>query len=186
MRDQTFTTTRRHLLWTAGAGAVLLAGAFLLGVQAGKQSVALKRPLPADSAEPLDELPEPLIDQLQIFETAPPADKPVQLPPAPKAEAEAPKSDDAKPADKAPDKADVKKADAKAELWTLQLVSTADPIEARKVASEAKAAGYPATIAKDKGAYKVRLSKSGDRAAMDAAAAKLKKTGLKPFAMKAE
>jgi cell division protein FtsN len=173
MRDQPFTSTRRHLLWTAGAGAVLLAGVFLLGVQAGKQSVALRRALPADSAEPLDELPEPLIDQLQIFETAPPSDKPVQLPPAPAAP---------------PPKGDAPKADAaKAEdRWTLQLVSTPDAAEAKKVAAQAKAAGYPATIAKDKGAYKVRLAKATDRATADATAAKLKKAGIKSFAVKAD
>lgn len=170
MRDQTFTSTRRHLLWTAGAGAVLLAGAFLLGVQAGKQSVALRRPLPADSAEPLDELPEPLIDQLQIFETTQAPDKPIQLPPAPSS----PPKDDAK-------------ADAKAEdRWTLQLVSTPDAAEAKKVAAQAKAAGHPATIAKEKGVYKVRLAKATDRATADATAAKLKKAGFKPFAVKAD
>ncbi|HET8900879.1 MAG TPA: SPOR domain-containing protein [Holophagaceae bacterium] len=170
MRDQTFTSTRRHLLWTAGAGAVLLAGAFLLGVQAGKQSVALRRPLPADSAEPLDELPEPLIDQLQIFETTQAPDKPIQLPPAPSS----PPKDDAK-------------ADAKTEdRWTLQLVSTPDAAEAKKVAAQAKAAGHPATIAKEKGVYKVRLAKATDRATADATAAKLKKAGFKPFAVKAD
>ena len=179
MRDQTFTSTRRHLLWTAGAGAVLLAGAFLLGVQAGKQSSALKRPLPADSAEPLDELPEPLIDQLQIFETAPPSDKPIQLPPAPKP-AEAPKAAD-KPAAKAPDKT----AEQSHERWTLQLLSTPDPAEAKKISSASKAAGFPAYIIKDKGTFKVRLSKATDRPTADAAAAKLKKAGIGSFAVKA-
>ena len=171
MRDQTFTSTRRHLLWTAGAGAVLLAGAFLLGVQAGKQSVALRRPLPADSAEPLDELPEPLIDQLQIFETTQAPDKPVQLPPAPSS----PPKDDAK--------ADAPKAE---DRWTLQLVSTPDAAEAKKIAAQAKAAGHPATITKEKGVYKVRLAKATDRATADATAAKLKKAGFKPFAVKSE
>jgi len=175
MRDQTFTSTRRHLLWTAGAGAVLLAGVFLLGVQAGKQSVALRRPLPTDSAEPLDELPENLVDQLQIFETAPPADKPVQLPPAP---APAPPKDDTK---------DAPKAEAKTgDRWTLQLISTPDAAEAKKIAAQAKAAGHPATIAKEKGVYKVRLAKAADRATTDATAAKLKKAGFKPFAVKAD
>lgn len=175
MRDQTFTSTRRHLLWTAGAGAVLLAGAFLLGVQAGKQSVALKRALPADSAEPLDELPEPLIDQLQIFETAPPSGKPVQLPPVPKPEP--PKTDAGSDA----------KTDAKSDdRWTLQLLSTPDATEAKKVAAHAKATGHPATVVKEKGVYKVRLAKSSDRATADATAAKLKKAGIKSFAVKAE
>ncbi|HET6330198.1 MAG TPA: SPOR domain-containing protein [Holophagaceae bacterium] len=171
MRDQTFTSTRRHLLWTAGAGAVLLAGAFLLGVQAGKQSVALRRPLPTDSAEPLDELPEKLIDQLQIFETTQAPDKPVQLPPAPGS----PPKDDAK--------AEAPKAD---DRWTLQLVSTPDAAEAKKIAAQAKAAGHPATVVKDKGVYKVRLAKATDRATADATAAKLKKAGIKSFAVKAD
>ncbi len=179
MRDQTFTSTRRHLLWTAGAGAVLLAGAFLLGVQAGKQSVALKRALPADSAEPLDELPEPLIDQLQIFETAPPSGKPVQLPPVPKAE---PPKPDANADTKTDSKTDAKAGDR----WTLQLLSTPDAAEAKKIAARAKAAGHPATVVKEKGVYKVRLAKSTDRATADATAAKLKKAGIKSFAVKAE
>jgi cell division protein FtsN len=169
--SQPITTTPRHILWAAGAGAALLAGAFLLGVQAGKQSVALHRPLPADSSEPLQELPENLIDQLQTFEAAPPSDKPIQLPPAPKAE-DAPKPADASPKD--------------ADLWTLQLVATPDAAEARKVAATAKAAGFPASIQKEKGAYKVRLAKGGPRPAMDAAALKLKKAGIKSFAVKAE
>ena len=175
MRDQTFTSTRRHLLWTAGAGAVLLAGAFLLGVQAGKQSSALKRPLPADSAEPLDELPEPLIDQLQIFETAPPSDKPLQLPPAPKSA----------DTSKAPDKTADKTTDSSAERWTLQLLSTPDPAEAKNISSASKAAGFSAYIIKDKGTFKVRLSKATDRPTADAAAAKLKKAGIGSFAVKA-
>lgn len=171
--SQPITTTHRHILWAAGAGAALLAGAFLLGVQAGKQSVALRRPLPADSAEPLQELPENLIDQLQTFEAAPPGDKPIQLPPAPTA----PAPQAAKPADAASKDAD---------QWTLQLVATPDATEARKVAAAAKAAGFPAAIQKEKGAYKVRLTKHGDRAAMDAAGIKLKKAGIKSFAVKAD
>ena len=181
MRDQTFTTTRRHLLWTAGAGAVLLAGAFLLGVQAGKQSVALRAPLPADSAEPLQELPEDLLNQINVFETAAPDGKPLQLAPAPKVE---PQTDG-----KADGKGDAKtgaKPDTPPDTWTLQLVSTPDPGEARKVAAAAKAAGFPASVLKDGGAYKVRLAKHGDRAAMDAVAVKLKKAGLKSFAVKAD
>ncbi len=179
MRDQTFTSTRRHLLWTAGAGAVLLAGAFLLGVQAGKQSVALRRTLAADSGEPLDELPEPLIDQLQIFETAPPTDKPAPLPPAPSAPPkDAVKSDAPKETPKAEDRTE--------DRWTLQLVSTADAAEAKKVAAQAKAAGHPATLLKDKGTYKVRLTKITDRATADATAVQMKKAGFKPFAVKAD
>ncbi|MBS1766607.1 MAG: SPOR domain-containing protein [Acidobacteria bacterium] len=172
--SQPITTTHRHILWAAGAGAALLAGAFLLGVQAGKQSVALRRPLPADSAEPLQELPENLIDQLQTFEAAPPSDKPIQLPPAPTAPAPQ-AANPAKPADAAPKDAD---------QWTLQLVSTPDAAEARKVAAAAKAAGFPAAIQKEKNTYKVRLTKHGDRAAMDATAVKLKKVGIKSFAVK--
>lgn len=174
MRDQTFTTTRRHLLWTAGAGAVLLAGAFLLGVQAGKQSVALRAPLPADSAEPLQELPEDLLNQINVFETAAPDGKPLQLAPAPKVEPKADTTNNPAPAKDA------------GGTWTLQLVSTPDPGEARKVAAAAKAAGFPASVLKDGHAYKVRLAKHGDRAAMDAVAVKLKKAGLKSFAVKAD
>jgi cell division septation protein DedD len=161
--------------------------AFVLGVQVGKQSAALHRPLQKGVEDELKELPEPLMDQLKIFE----GDGPDKLVPTQKVDAAAPKAEAqptakpeakpaAKPEAKAPDKP------APAEVWTLQLLATAEAAEAKRAADKAKAAGFATTTVKEKGQLKVRLAKSADRAAMDKTAEKLKKAGFKPFAVKVE
>ncbi len=194
---QTVVTSQRHILWAAGAGVGLLAAAYLLGVQVGKQSVALRKPLPSAASDgDLKELPEPLLDQLQAFEgeTGAPKLVPAQpAPPAPKADAKpdakADAKSEAKPDAKADEKAakpDAKQATKAAGPWTLQLVSTKDPDEAKRVAKKAEAAGFHTVQVKEKGVVKVRLADHTDRAAADAAAEKLKKAGLKPFATKVD
>jgi hypothetical protein len=180
----------QSILWVAGVGVGLLTLVFVLGVQVGKQSAALRRPQQKGVEEELRELPEPLVDQLKIFE----GDGPDKLVPTPKIDATAPKADskaDSKPDTKADSKLDAK-ADAKPEkapepeLWTLQLISTAELAEAKLVADKAKATGFATTTVREKGQSKVRLAKPGTRAAMDKVAERLKKAGFKPFAMKVE
>jgi hypothetical protein len=169
-RDQ-ISITSQAILWVAGVGVGLLTLAFVMGVQVGKQSAALRRPAVRTGEEDLRDLPEPLVDQLKVFE----GDGPDKLVPAPRVDATAPAAKDTAPAP-AP----------AAGHWTLQLVATPDAAEARRVADRAKAAGFATTTVKEKGQVKVRLSKASDRAAMDRTAEKLKKAGFKPFAVKAE
>lgn len=165
------TITSQSILWVAGMGVGLLTLAFVLGVQVGKQSAALRRPAQRGVEDELKDLPEPLLDQLKIFE----GEGPDKLVPTPRVDTTAPKAEP---------KVEAKTAETGA--WTLQLVATADPAEAKRTADKAKAAGFPTTTLKDKGQLKVRLAKPADRAAMDKAAEKLKKAGFKPFAVKAE
>ena len=171
-RDQ-ISIGSQSILWVAGVGVGLLTLAFVLGVQVGKQSAALRRPMLKGVDEELKELPEPLVDQLKLFE----GDGPDKLVPTQKVDATAPKEEP---------KPDAKAAEKPADTWTLQLVSTADAAEAKRTAEKAKAAGFATTTVKDKGQLKVRLAKSADRATTDKTAEKLKKAGFKPFAMKAE
>jgi cell division septation protein DedD len=145
----------------------------------GKQSAALRRPLQKGVEEELKDLPEPLMDQLKIFE----GEGPDKLVPTPKVDAGLPK-EEAKPPVKSEAKAPEKAAEP--EAWTLQLVATEEAAEARRVALKAKAAGFATTTVKEKGQFKVRLTKPADRTTMDKAAEKLKKAGFKPFAMKVE
>jgi len=177
-RDQ-ISIQSQSLLWVAGVGVGLLTLAFVLGVQVGKQSAALRRPAQKGMEEELKDLPEPLLDQLKIFE----GEGPDKLVPTPKVEAVTPKVDaksETKPDTKATEKP------AEPEAWTLQLVATGDAAEARKTADKAKAAGFATTTLKEKGQFKVRLTKSSERAAADKTAEKLKKAGFKPFAVKVE
>jgi cell division protein FtsN len=173
-RDQ-ISISSQSILWVAGVGVGLLTLAFVLGVQVGKQSAALRRPLQRGVEEELKDLPEPLVDQLKLFE----GDGPDKLVPAQKVEATTPKEvpkPEAKPAG----------GPAETEAWTLQLVATADAAEAKRVADKAKAAGFATATLKDKGQVKVRLARPASRAAMDKTAEKLKKAGFKPFAVKVE
>ncbi|WP_243317823.1 SPOR domain-containing protein [Geothrix paludis] len=173
-RDQ-ISIGSQSILWVAGVGVGLVTLAFVLGVQVGKQGAALRRPAQKGVEEELRDLPEPLVDQLKIFE----GDSPDKFVAAPRVDATAPK-----PEPKAEPRSEA--APSASGAWTLQLVSTSDAAEAKRVADKAKAAGFATTTLKDKGHLKVRLAKSADRAAIDKTAEKLKKAGFKPFAVKAE
>ena len=99
-RDQ-ISIGSQSILWVAGLGVGLVTLAFVLGVQVGKQSAALRRPVQKSIDEEMKELPEPLVDQLKIFE----GDGPDKLVPAAKVDAVAPKEEpkaEAKPAVPAP------------------------------------------------------------------------------------
>jgi cell division protein FtsN len=169
-RDQ-ITIQSPSILWVGGVGVGLLTLAFVLGVQVGKQSAALHKPTQQSAEEDLKDLPEPLVDQLKIFE----GDGPDKLVPTPKVDAAAPK-EEPKPEAKAPE----------AGTWTLQLVATTDAAEAKRITDKAKAAGFATTTQTDQGQLKVRLAKPMDRATTDQLTEKLKKAGFKPFPVKAD
>ena len=190
---QIVTTTQHHILWAAGAGVLMLTAAYLLGVQVGKQGVAMRKPLPANSDEDLKDLPEPLVDQLQLLEgdqNQPPKLVPAQPAteapkPEPKPESKPETQADAKPQAKTEAKHEAKAA-SKPGPWTLQLVTTKDPEEAKRVAKKVEAAGFKTSTVKEKGLLKVRLQNHSDRPTVDTAAEQLKKAGFKPFAVKVD
>lgn len=176
---QTIVLSRQSILLVTAVGVGLLTLCYVLGVQVGKQSAALRATSSRGSGEELEELPAPLDDQLKALEasgfvkpvkpaanpekSAPEPPKPEPTKPEP-AKAEAPKTDDAK--------------------WTVQLVSTPDEAEAQRIAAKAKAAGFPTIVVKDKTLYKARLAKPAGRTEMDAAEEKLKAKGFKTFTVK--
>jgi cell division septation protein DedD len=161
------------ILWVAGMSVGFLTLAFVLGVQVGKQSAALRHPATAGMSQDLKELPEPLADQLKAMEPEP----------TPKPAAES------KPAEPTPTPKEEAKEEPKAEApagprWTLQLVATPDAAEAKRVMAKAKAAGFATIVVKDKKFHKVRLAEPGPKAEIEAAGEKLKKAGLKIALMK--
>ena len=169
-RDQ-ISIGSQSILWVAGVGVGLVTLAFVLGVQVGKQGAALRRPAQRGVEEELKDLPEPLLDQLKIFE----GDGPDKLVATPRVDAAT-----------APKEPRAEAAPAEEGAWTLQLVATSDAAEAKRVADKAKAAGFATTTLKDKGQLKVRLAKAADRTAIDKTAEKLKKAGFRPFAVKVD
>lgn len=191
VRDsQTVVLSRQAILLVTAVGVGLLTLCYVLGVQVGKQSAALRRPLSRDTGEELEELPATMAEQLKALEqtgsgTGFERPQEARAPEAPKAKApEAPKAKAAE----AP-KPEAKKAEpAKNEdgHWTLQLVSTPDAAEARTVAGKAKAAGFKTETLSEKGLFKVRLATATKRDAADVSMQKLKNHGFKPFAIKVD
>jgi len=192
---QTVILSRATILLVTGVGVGLLTLTYVLGVQVGKQSAALRQPRGRTSGEELTELPASLEEQLKLLDNrefektkkdAPRLEEPKV--PETKDVSEA-KPDVKTPEVKKPEskKPEAKKPEAKKttskgeERWTLQLVSTPDESEAKRVAEKSKAAGFTPTVVKEKGLFKVRLAKPGSRAEMEAAAARLKAKGQGSF-----
>lgn len=190
---QTVLLSRPTLLLVTGVGVGLMTLSYVLGVQVGKQSAALRRNSPKGAGEEMQELPMSMEEQLKAFEELDRIQRtPVEAKAEPKNEAKAeakaeepPKADpkpEAKKEAKPEPKADPKPGEGR---WTLQLVATPDAAEAKRVADKAKAAGFATTTLKDQKQFKVRLAQALPKAESDAAAAKLQAKGLKSFALKA-
>ncbi len=154
--------SRQAVVVVTSVGVGLLTLAFVLGVQVGKQTAALRAPQPRSVGEDLAELPASLKDQLKAFEGKEPASRP-----------EAPK----------PEPSPAPAAEAR---WTLQLIATPDAKEAKRTAERARTAGFPTTTLAERGQHKVRLARSGARSEIDTLAAKLQAKGLKSFPVKVE
>ncbi len=198
---QPIALSRQAVLLVTAVGVGLIATSYILGVQVGKGSASLRKPDAKSVDEQLKELPEPLLDQLKLFQPAekPEDSKPVPVadpaqprsaaPPAPEAKT-VPKAEaaDAKAEPKAASKPDAgpEPASGPAEKWTLQLVATPEKAEADRVAARARAAGFPARTVKDGKAWKVRLAKAAPKEAADATAERMRSAGFKPFAVRAD
>ena len=116
-RDQ-ISIGSQSILWVAGVGVGLVTLAFVLGVQVGKQGAALRRPAQRGVEEELKDLPEPLLDQLKIFE----GDGPDKLVATPRVHAAT-----------APKEPRAEAAPAEEGAWTLQLVATSDAAALRSM-----------------------------------------------------
>lgn len=173
---QTIVLSRQSILLVTAVSVGLLTLCYVLGVQVGKQSAALRNSASRGSGEELQELPASIEEQLKALQSKEmvKVEKIVPKPEAPKAQA--PEAQEAQPAE-------AKKEEPK---WTVQLVSTSDSAEAARIAAKAKAAGFATTTVKDKGAFKVRLAKPGSKADVDTLEAKLKGKGFKTFPVKLE
>jgi cell division septation protein DedD len=180
---QTIILSRPTILLVTGVGVGLLTLTYVLGVQVGKQSAALRQSRPRTAGEELTELPATLDEQLKHLDNR--EFEKVKRAQEPKPE-EAPNSVEAKPEVKKPEpRKEVPKAEAKGDgQWTLQLVATPDEAEAKRVAEKCKAAGFTPTVVKEKNQFKVRLAKPGSRIEMDVAAARLKAKGQGSFPVK--
>lgn len=201
--SQTVLLSRQAILLVTAVSVGLLTLCYVVGVQVGKQSAALRHPLSKDAGEELEELPATMADQLKALEQAGTGtgfEKPQKAPDATPATA-APGEDAPAPADAAkpkaseppkpeppkpkPAPADARKAETDVQ-WTLQLISTPDGAEAKAVMGKAKAAGFRAETITEKGLFKVRLASSMKREAADALIQKLRNHGFKPFAIKVD
>ncbi len=194
--SQTVVLSRQAILLVTAVGVGLLTLCYVLGVQVGKQSAALRRPLSRDTGEELEELPATMAEQLKALEQSGsgagferPQEAKAPEPPKPEAaKPEAAKPEAPKPAAKAPEPEAKKPEPAKKEegRWTVQLISTPDAAEAKAIAAKARAAGFRTDTLAEKGLFKVRLASPTPREAADASMQKLKTHGFKPFPIKVD
>ena len=182
---QSIVLSRQSILLVTAVSVGLLTLCYVLGVQVGKQSAAMRNSATRGSGEELQELPASIEDQLKALQSQEMVKTEKVTPKMEPSKAVEPEKQDPKPVNKEakPASPEAKKEEPK---WTLQLVSTTDSAEAGRIAAKAKAAGFATTTVKDKGTFKVRLAKAGLRADMDAAGSKLKDKGFKTYPVKAE
>jgi cell division septation protein DedD len=180
---QTIVLSRQSILLVTAVSVGLLTLCYVLGVQVGKQSAALRNSAARGSGEELQELPASIEDQLKTLQNQEMV-KTEKITP----KAEAPKAPEPEKQEPKPEPKDTKPAETKKDepKWTLQLVSTTDPAEAQRIAAKAKAAGFATTTVKDKNTFKVRLAKPASKPDIDAAEGKLKSKGFKTYPVKAE
>lgn len=202
--------SRQAILLVTAVGVGLLTLCYVLGVQVGKQSAALRRPQAKGAGEELEELPATMVDQLKALEqsgsgagfekpAAPdapggapaPAETPALAdgaakPPAGKESKEQPSRDARTPDLKGKATPEAPASTSGSPLWAAQIVSTPDAGEARAMAARARAAGFKTETVAEKGLYKVRVTPGLPRDAADAAMTRLRNHGFKPFAIKVD
>lgn len=178
---QSIVLSRQSILLVTAVSVGLLTLCYVLGVQVGKQSAALRDSASRGSGEALQELPASVEDQLKALQEQEMI-KTEKI--APKSEVpKAPESVKQEKKEAKPTSAEPKKEEPK---WTLQLVSTTDSAEAGRLAAKAKAEGFATTTFQDNGTFKVRLARSGPKTDMDAVESKLKGKGFKTYPVKVQ
>ena len=133
------------------------------GCRWASRAPALHRAHTRTTGEELAELPASIDEQLKLLDNREfeKTRKPEATPkPAEVKEEALPKAEPKKP--EASAKPETKPEAKGEEKWTLQLVSTPDETEAKRVAEKTKASGFTPTIVKGKGQFKVRLAKGGN------------------------
>jgi cell division protein FtsN len=189
--SQTVLLSRQAILLVTAVGVGLLTLCYVLGVQVGKQSAAMRHASSKGAGEELEDLPATMAEQLKALEKAGTAGFERPKPAEPKPEAKAPETKpaepkaEAKPEPKAPAKAEPKVTESEGH-WTLQVVSTPDAAEAKAMLAKVKGMGFKAETVNEKGLYKVRLVPAVKREAADASMQRLRNRGFKPFAVKVD
>jgi hypothetical protein len=192
---QFVTVSRQGIMVATLMGVVMLALFFVIGVLVGKSSLGQGGGRAKTLDEELNELPEPLDEQLKLFgsiegggaprverterprqEQAPaPVNKQEQAPPAaPQKQAAAvPEAPGAPNAAKAP-----------ADRYTAQVMATASPDTAKRVSERLKAAGMRTKVVRADGLYKVQLDWRLPRADLDQRMPGLRALGYEPVPVK--
>lgn len=160
--------SRSTVLLVTGVGVGLLTLTYVLGVQVGKQSAALRPLRMTANGDAMTDLPASLDDQLKQLEQI---EKDASRPPQKKAKPIAPVA----AASNAPN------AGTTSERWYIQLAATKDEEAAQRVLAQVKTAGFQGVIVKEGLTFKVRYVKAGPRKDMEEYLTKLKGKGLECF-----
>ncbi len=154
--------SRSTVLLVTGVGVGLLTLTYVLGVQVGKQSAALRPLRTMVVGDGMTELPASLDEQIKQLDQM--------------------EKDAHQPSEKKPKLAAA--PPQVSEHWYIQLAATKDEDAAKKVLAQVKTAGFQGVIIKDADVFKVRFSKSGPRKDMEEYMTRLKDKGLDCFLVK--
>ena len=198
--SQIITMSRQGIIVVTALGVGLLTFCFVIGVQVGKRSLTQKTARVKTLDEELNELPEPLDRQIELFrsiESAPDSNRserqlpavPVATEPASRAssaQAETPPGA-ASPEPAAPVQAAQTQAPSStAEMYTAQVVATRDINGANRIAEQLNSVGMPSKVVFADGFYKVQLAWSGTKRDLDSRLSRLQILGYQPIAVRVQ
>jgi cell division septation protein DedD len=208
-REPQFVTMSRQGIFVATVmGVGLLTLCYVIGVQVGKRSLDQSSARAKTLDEELNELPEPLDEQLKLFRSIEsgnsqqrserPRQDPARQEPARQETArqetapanrhgQAQASRQEPPAAapmKQPTSPKAPKAAAGAEMYTAQVIATGSPDTAKRISEQLKAAGMPAKVVLANGLYKVQMDWSLPRAEMESRLPRLRALGFSPVAVR--
>jgi len=182
---QFVTMSRQGILVATIMGVGLLTLCYVMGVQVGKRSNGQSSARTKTLDEELNELPEPLDEQLKLFKSIEGGNAPQR--------SERPKQEPAQAAKPEPSVAPQQKQAAVQEApkvpvstdrYTAQVIATVSPDTAKRESDKLKAAGLPAKVVRVDGLYKVQLDWSVPKTELDARLPRLRDLGYSPAPVK--
>jgi len=189
---QFVTMSRQGILVATMIGVGLLTLCYVMGVQVGKRSNGQSSARTKSLDEELNELPEPLDEQLKLFKSIEGGNAPQRTERTERTER--PKQEPAQAAKPEPSVAtqqkqaagqEAPKVSVGADRYTAQVIATNSPDTAKRESDKLKAAGLPVKVVRVDGLYKVQLDWSVPRAELDARLPRLRDLGYTaPLAVK--
>ncbi|MCL1908515.1 MAG: SPOR domain-containing protein [Holophagaceae bacterium] len=188
--SQFITMSRQNIIVATAMGVGLLTFCYVLGVQVGKKSLTRQNVRIKSLDEELNELGQPLEEQLKLFESIEGNNQtrrndrvPQNAPPRPSVVPTEPPRAVAVP-DPETTRLPATPVQAPVDRFTAQVIASRDMGGATRVSEHLKSEGMATKIVSADGLYKVQLDWSGTRAELDSRITRLQILGYQPIAVR--